>query len=425
MKKTALVAAIALAVGCLFPDVSSLDGDGGADAGAPEGGDASALPGIANAGHVSTATGNATQTHVVWAIGAKRWWLFYVDDDPSTLKTRSSADFATWTDGPSLTLGHPNGGEGRNFTVAYASLGGSDVIHVSFSHAGDGGPLIHSHTRGVISGSTIQWGLPVDIAQIAKPADGPDGPASFIDVDGTVWDATGFVASAGTNGNGYENQDVFVAAAKDDGVSWTTSFTQTTIEVVDTAVRSRIFLDTGGLGATWSGGEHDPNPLNLHFSLFSGSWQSAYSIFDQDAAQDANDWDAARYVTPTSVVEGHVVRARLDGVYEHAWGTGGSGQNGAAPPTQSRIAGTGVVLLADPMHLAAFDVAGTGELVTSRWDGAAWSAWSTVAPSAPRSLLSGYCPDLSAHPEAGGCAILWTSPWNGGFVVDGVLVQTH
>ena len=125
-----------------------------------------------------------------------------------------------------------------------------------------------------------------------------------------------------------------------------------------------------------------------------------------------------------TTTEGHIVRARVDGTYEHAYGSGGNGQNGAAPPSQSRIAGTGLVLLSDPTHLAVFDVASNGALVTSRWNGSAWSAWSVIAAPAPRAFLSGYCPDLGAHPEAGGCALVWTAPSNG-YVVEGMLVTTH
>ncbi len=102
-----------------------------------------------------------------------------------------------------------------------------------------------------------------------------------------------------------------------------------------------------------------------------------------------------------------------------------SGSNGpiaaAAPPTLARQTGAGVVLLSDPTHLAAFDLSSDGSVQRSRWDGAQWSAWEPLAPAGARAFLSGFCPDLDAHPEAGGCALVWTAPGNGGYVVEGLL----
>jgi hypothetical protein len=412
---------------CLFPDVSPLEAREGGVTDASTTNDSPAPPSvIANTGHVTAPSGNAQQTHVVWANVSKRWWLFYIDDDTTTLKTRSSADFATWTDGASLMLAHTNAGEGRNFSVAYAELGGADVVHVSMSHATNGGagPLVHSHTRAVIAGSAITFGAPADVCSIDASATGPDGPSTFVDGSGTVWDATGFVASSGTNGNGYNNEDMFVADTKDNGTTWSSSFEQTTIEVVNTTVNARAFFNAGGLGALWEGGDQDPDPTNIHFSVFqSGSWTQADTIFDQDGEQDPNDWDSANLST-TNGAEAHIVRALLAGGYEHAYGSGTNGMNAAAPASQTRNAGTGVVVLADPSHLAAFDLALDGSLTESRWDGSQlqWSAWTTLAGAGSRSFLSGYCPDLDAHPEANGCAVIWTTGTNA-TAIDGQLVS--
>ncbi len=65
---------------------------------------------------------------------AARWWLFYIDQGaPTLIKTRSSADFITWSDGDSLALPFGHGNEGRTFSVAYADLGGRDVVHITSS----------------------------------------------------------------------------------------------------------------------------------------------------------------------------------------------------------------------------------------------------------------------------------------------------
>jgi len=424
-------ASLAIAVAasaCLFPDLSTLnEAPSGKDGGTDVGTDAPNGPvAIANAQQSVAPSGNAQQTHVVWANVAKRWWLFYFDDDTTLLKTRTSADFVAWQDGPSLTLAHTNAGEGRNLSVAYAELGGVDVVHISISHAvGGSGPLIHSHTRAVISGSTITFGAPSDVCSIDASPDEPDGNAAYVASDGTVWDSTGFVASAGTGGKGYQNEDAFLSPSQDDGTSWTNSFNQMTIEVVNTTANSRAFFSAGDFGAIWEAGDQDPNPTNLHFAFYEGgNWTSPDSLFDDDAPQDPNDWGLATLQASTGP-EVHVVRALLAGGYEHAYGTSTTGQNGAAPPTQSRTAGTGVVVLADPSHVAAFDLSSAGELVESRWDGSTWSAWTTIASAMTPSYLSGYCPNLDAHPEAGGCAVIWTGPSTDGVGVFGQLVSVR
>jgi hypothetical protein len=419
---------LAAALGaCLFPDLSVLTsradaGDAGSEAGDAAGDGPTTTGVLANAGHVTGATGNATQTHIVYALGSKRWWLFYIDDDPMTLKTRSSPDFVTWTDGATLTLAHTNAGEGRNFSVAYASRGGTDVVHVVLSHVVSGGSLVHAHARAVITNATIAFSAPADVSMAQGSLQGPDGPVTFIDADGTVWDASGFAVSMGTT-NGHYNEDVF-SAAPDNGASWTSGFTQQTLEVVNTVTNAHALFNANGMGAVWTLGDQT-NPTNLRFSTNTGSWSSAISIFDA-GAEDSNDWSVA-VLTTTKGPEGHVVRALLGGGYEHVYGGSGTGSNTAAPLAQSRTAGSGVLLLADPSHLAALDVAADGSLVMSRWDPSAtsWSPWTVLASATPRAFLSGYCPDLDAHPEAKGCAVLWTSTTTSGSTIGGQLVTVR
>ncbi|MGH7329525.1 MAG: hypothetical protein ACREJX_14360, partial [Polyangiaceae bacterium] len=193
-------------------DSSILDagnGDGAADAAVGE-------QVLAEVGGVATASGDAQQTHIIWAIGAKLWWLFYIDDDTNHLKTRSSPDFVTWTDGASLALPYTNAGEGRNFSIAYAELGGADVVHISFSHD-TGGAQNHTHTRAVIQGSAITFDAPADVCSFSDSSQSPDSPATIVQSDGTVWDTTGDVASAGTSGNGHFNEDGFLSPSQDTG----------------------------------------------------------------------------------------------------------------------------------------------------------------------------------------------------------------
>ncbi|HEY1954518.1 MAG TPA: hypothetical protein VGH28_02885 [Polyangiaceae bacterium] len=419
-----LVAGFLAASACFFPSLDGLGGaatDGGADV-TEAGPDAGPGP-LASAGSVATETGNAQQTHLVWAAGAKRWWLFYIDDDTTHLKTRSSADFVTWTDGASLTLAHPTGGEGRNFSVAYASVAGADVVHVAFSHA-EPSLLTHSHTRAIISGSAITFGLPVDMgAPVSSAADQPDGVATLVAPDGSVWDSTGFTFSVGTT-SGHFNEDVFAASVPETGAgSWDASFAQTTVEVVGQESNARAFVYDGAPVAFWEDGVDEPDPTNLHFAAFAGGgWTSVQTVFATDAPQDPNDWGVA-VLRAGSLTETHAVRATASGSYDHELGAT-SPSAGAAPPPNARTPGSGVVLLSDPAHLAAFTLGADGSVQRSRWDGAQFGAWESLAPARTRAYLSGYCPDLAAHPEAGSCALIWTEPASGGYEVDGMRVST-
>ncbi len=418
MKRASFIAAFA-AQACLFPSLALLEGgDAGGDSGASDG----ALPQstLADAGHVGAATGDAQQTHVIWAAADKRWWLFYIDDDTTTLKTRSSPDFVTWTDGASLTLLHTNAGEGRNFSVAYASIVGADVVHVSFSHDA-GGTQYHTHTRAVIQGGAIAFGASAEVCSFADSSGGaPDSPAALLQSDGTVWDSTGDVKSQNTSA-GHYNEDVFLSSSKDTGTSWNDVFDQTTVEVVNNAANARQLLVAADVVALWEGGDQEPNPNNVHAAVFQqGSWGSPGSIFP-DAVQDPNDWDGVALRVGSSF-EVHVVRARLAGGYDHALGTT-TATSAPAPETMARSPGSGLVLLADPDHMALVDTSADGSLQMSKWSQAQWSSWSPLTAPGIRHALSGYCPDLSAHPEALGCAVIWTVPINSGVQIAGMLVR--
>jgi hypothetical protein len=424
MKRCAAFSVVLTA--CLFPSVGDLTG-GSSDGGGGDvlvGGDAPIEAGptgpvtLASAGNVSAATGNAQQTHVIWAVNAKRWWLFYIDNDNTHLKTRSSADFAVWTDGPSLGLTHSNAAEGRNFTVSYASLGGADVVHVSFSHA-ESSKLSHTHTRGVINGVSIAWGTPIEVCNDQTGPSGPDGPATLVTTNGDVWDATGFVISQSSTA-GHYNEDMFHASATDNGSSWSATFAQTTIEIVPKTSNNRAIIQGVVPVAFWEKGDSDPLPSNVHISSFITSWSSPADVFGQDAPQDPNDWDAVALASG----EVHVVRALQSGGYEHVLGTT-SIAIASPPATTPRTTGSGVVLLADRAHLAVFDLGSDGSVQESKWSGAQFSTWATIAPARTRAFLSGHCPDLDAHPEAGGCALVWTEPASGGFAIVGTLVQTR
>jgi hypothetical protein len=179
----ALAVATLAAAGCLFPDLGGLTSTGGGDA-SPDvaGGDGGADPAvvIADVGSVSTSSGDAQQIHVVWASVTRQWWLFYVDDDTTQLKTRWSPDFVTWSDGASLALPYTNAKEGRNFSLAYADIAGVDVVHVAVSHRIADGDRRVTHTRATIDADGISFGTPADLSSLTyqDPALDPDSPRS-------------------------------------------------------------------------------------------------------------------------------------------------------------------------------------------------------------------------------------------------------
>jgi hypothetical protein len=291
-------------------------------------------------------------------------------------------------------------------------------VHVAFSHI-ESTTLFHTHTRGVISGSSIAWGSPIDVCQISAGPSGADGTATIVAASGDVWDSTGYVVSQNSTA-GHFNADVFRASTADTTTTWTASFAQTTVEIVDTTSNARTFVQGVAPISFWESGDQDPIPTNVRVSAWTGSWSAPVNVFPQSAPQDPNDWDAVALAGG----EVHVVRALQSGGYEHVSGT--TSLAIASPPsTIPRTTGSGLVLLADPSHLAAFDLGSDGSVQESKWTSSQFSTWTILAPARTRAFLSGFCPDLDAHPEAGGCALIWTEPSSGGHSIVGTLVQTR
>ena len=114
---------------------------------------------IVSAGTVSSATGQAMQNHIIYAECAANWWLFYIESGATTtLKTKYSSDFITWTDGASMTLVNDHLNEGRNFSVAYKNIGGYDVVHIATIYNVSGTSRWNYHIRARIFGTTIIFG---------------------------------------------------------------------------------------------------------------------------------------------------------------------------------------------------------------------------------------------------------------------------
>src|SRR5439155_14493597 len=131
---------------------------------------------------------------LLYATHSARFWFFYVDAASTMLlQTKWSTDFVTWTPGASLTLASSSANEGRNFSVAYADLGGKDVVHVAFSHFVSGNEDAY-HARATIDGGAIAF-APEVLMSSGTPPDAkanPDGCVTAIGSDGFVYAATGW-----------------------------------------------------------------------------------------------------------------------------------------------------------------------------------------------------------------------------------------
>jgi hypothetical protein len=409
-------------------DASSEGGDGAADGGeasVPTDGAASegapkAGPGpdaIVPVGGVQSATGLAQGAHLVYANHAARWWLFYVSDaQPMALQTLSSADFVTWTPGATLALGGLHDDQGGNFSVAYADLGGDDVVHVTYGlHLPPPLDRHHYHVRATISGSTITFGTPLDLSDIGSAQlVEPDGPAVYVSSDGRVWDASGWATFMGTG-----NEVAWASTGFDLGVSWDGLFgPQQGIGAGMHTVNARQLATAGGVGtmvALWEKADAEPDPTNVEWSQLNGvGWSAPQDVFPAAGSQSANDWGAATLSNGYL----HVVRRKLTGGFEQQLFDGVSWQTAPAPPDDPGLAESGVAVLTDGNVVSVFAIASDAadSVRQNVWNTSAWGAWSTVeGSSVPRRYLSGYASGTHA-------AIIWTQANGASYEIAGKLV---
>ena len=401
-----------------FESSASLPDSGGTNPGdaTAEGGDGGPmLPpttvAIAAGGTVRAPTGNSQQTHLIHATHSGRWWLFTIDDlDTSAIYTYSSPDFVTWTKGASLTLPFPHSKEGGNFTVAYADIGGVDVVHLGVSLVVNAAnDRRHDHARATISGSTISFSVPEELAQVTNALtsyDNPDGCATVITADGHVMDLTGWAPYNGnpaTTGNACS----YVSQSVDIGAAWAQGFAaRGDIETVPNAVNARIAIATGGgqVVSIWEGGENEPLASNLRSANGNGStWANQSSVFPPGHTMNANDWSAARLTNG----EVHAVRRTTTQTYEHRKLVGTSWSDGQTIPALNGAVDGGLVLLAIGTRLLMLTIADDSptSVMASSWDaaGKTWSAWKMLeGANVSRGFLSGF------SAQDGNAAVIWT-----------------
>lgn len=385
-------------------------------AGTGAGAGTSLSPIVSGLDGVAAATGNAQQQHVVFAEGSGRWWLFYVDGaHPSELRTRSSSDFVTWTDGASLALPHPHAGEGRSFSADAAFIGGVDVVHLSTGHRLAATDRRRLHARATLSDDGVSFEEPVEINAVTEDHDGldPDGAVTAITATNRVVDLSGWTVNLG--GSGVGNSQAWWSAGPDQGSAGPQAWDgQQDLETVTTFVNARALaaLPDGDVLALWERGDED-TPTNVRWSRGDGSgWSSPASVF-ASAAQDPNDW-AVCVVGPAV----HAVRRTIAGAYEHRLFDGADWSDGDAIPAGDGKVGTGVVLATDLGDVWLFAIADdAGNTVRgARWiAGAGWGEWFDVQTApALRSWLSG-----SPGAGGGGLALVWTEEEGGASTIAG------
>jgi hypothetical protein len=333
------------------------------------------------------------------------------------LQTVSSADFVTWTPGASLTLAGPHDNQGGNFSVAYADLGGVDVVHVTY-----GLPMPaptdrhHYHVRATISGSAITFGSPNDISDVSSgQLSEPDGPAAYVGPDGRVWDASGWAVYSGSG-----NEVAWESTGFDLGQSWDGILGPGMgIAFEPHTVNARAFATAGGNGgslvALWEAGDAEPDPTNVEWSTWNGlAWSGAVDVFPTAAPQSANDWGVATL----SIGHMHVIRRQLSGTFDHEVYAGTAWAKFPPPAADPGLAESGVVVLTDGDVVAVFAIASDAASSVRRnvWKQTAWGGWSTVEGSrAQRRYLSGYA--SGAH-----AAVVWTQANGSSYEIAGKLV---
>jgi len=375
---------------------------------------------IALAGSVSSATGKAQQTHVFYAPASQTWWLFFLDGgDPNVMKTRFSKTFDSWSDGPKLTLPIPHDGDGRNFSVVSKTIGGADVLHLALGLRVSASERRHYHVRATLS-PALAFGPPVLVRTLVhdEPKLDPEGTVSALAQDNALYDMSPWTPDnldAGIDvSGGLGNANAW--RSTDDGMS----FALEHIERVSEYVNANAFvpLSSGEALAFWEAGDKEPDASNVRFSRRTSTWSGPSSVFDPDATQSDNDWNVVR-VRDNDV---HAVRRTSAGAYEHRRYDGNAWSPGNAIPASSAKFGSGIFLATDSkdvmLYAIAADAAST--VVTTRWNGTAWSMWSafvvgvTDVPAA-RNFLSGW------SDGAGKVALIWTQTSGGAFEIDGVV----
>jgi hypothetical protein len=404
---------------------STTNADAGSDA--PGASDGSLSPvAVADVGSKVYSTGYGEQLHVVYAQNDKRYWFFYVDDT-SLIKTRATTDFVSFTDGATIPLGVA---DGNNFSVAYADLGGTDVIHIVVNASSATEPTSQTmHVRATISGGnlvTTTYPLPDTADNSAASGGGstcPSGaPSTTILSDGHVYDVT---AWTGHPNKGTACDTNMYLANVDTGATWTPAFAHDGYYVSVSAYtfsHEIISLQAGGALAVWP----DVDTGNAVTSFASFGWALS-SSFPLDAGaigtngtvpdtsaelfaangttMSSDDWALCRLTDADIHLVRHVGSSSVN-AFEEVRYNGANWQTASPAASVHSLSNTGVALLsdADPSHGMLLVTIGVDNALNfSKWtSNGGWTALANFPGSTQRQSLAGSgCG--SAHPR-----VFWT-----------------
>ncbi|MEO8877379.1 MAG: hypothetical protein ABI461_17425 [Polyangiaceae bacterium] len=386
---------------------------------------------LAAVGNVPAETGMAQQQHLIYAANGSRWWFFFItDSQPGNMNASWSDDFTSWNAANTRGLSETMGGEGRNFSVAYASLGGVDIVHTINSHF-FGTTEDARHARNTIHGTNITYETGITVAS-AAPFDtlaNPDGCVTALGSDGFVYDASGYFNQKPTTGvDTLGHQDIFRSTIADVGApTWTASLPHDFSAAASGYVHNRalIPLANGTMLALWPTTETPTDTGNIASSTTASPLTNVFSGGTGTAMNAMNDWSACA-VTPSDV---HVVRRLLDGgkndTFEHMRRNGTDGTWSAAgtiAPDPGKY-GSGVVLVSQGTELLLVTIANDANdsVRGSKWNGTSWSAWTTIVGTpATRSYLSG----SGCGTGAAKSGVVWTEGDGASYKVVGVDVSS-
>jgi hypothetical protein len=415
----------AVAVAACVPSYSFTGGtDGGVDAAAPPGPDATAGDGsasdsgaghdaaidappdvppvawgdgapviVANPGAKVRSTGFGEQLHVIYAQNDRRFWLFYVDDNNGFIQTRASVDLVTWTSEQSASLGSATVLDGNNFSVGYANVSGADVVHIAANTVPAGGGYATVDVRAVIAGGALTASVPQMLPNTTAGGGCDwDAPIALVRSDGRVYEVTAWSDHSAVHTGCDTN--IFRSTALDTGgASWTSGFdydgyyvsvpdhayTHDLVDLPNTGLVLALWPDEDyntdvtlmdtvdwALSNTWDGGAPDATgvfPVESE-ELFYGMGQTAGS----------NDWAACRLTDQEVHLVRHVaavppdaaaprpVDAAVVATFQELVFGGVIWQPGSsgAPPAVPSPADTGVVLVSDANPAHGFILATVG-----------------------------------------------------------------
>jgi hypothetical protein len=372
---------------------------------------------------MATATGLGQQRHFV-ATSCTSYFYFYPSDDGTELLTQTSTDFATWTPGDVVTL--PNGGVryGDDFAVAYAALGGKQVVHI----LADVEPTVGGSTDVAHGRTTIQGGHVAQPVFVSLPNTGggnlgcnQDGPSVLITADGHVYDATGWLEHPSSQCD----LNVLEAEGVDDGTTFsgtfdlvglsvsvpTFTFAHDLVELPEAGAILGAYpdLDDQGNAETFRAVAVVSSPFDAGFGQGA---PTADELFQTGSAQSwFGDWAICRLADDDVQVVRHTFTGG-DAGSASAFGAmryDGTSWSGESPPASTASplnSGLALVSGMDPskgLVLATVDGSGTS-LNLAQWSPStgSWTTLPSIARAAPiRALAGSGCASMKP-------AVFWT-----------------